>query len=500
MTQSPRKERSASLFSNLPPLPAVARYYDDFSDTYDEISDLTAEVWTVHFDGGTKQFNFLDIDRSIRDVVMRWCAFVLGDLSPITASSYLDQFKRIPPDLIVRLATCEPRSNLRSEWNKLRAGAIGIGAFGPVSNFLAFLCRFSIGDWNPSWLDIISQLPRPKYDKYASVRVGDVFLSLDEENAIIRHIDDMCQQIAILRSALADDLVESTAILLCSYQFGFRSKQIAMLEMRNIKIWDDGIDEYPAVHLTFSMIKQRSSKCVFPMPRRIKREWSAIFVEVFERAKLKGLAGADHVFSRTPQEISVAISDLTKSLGHRRGATELRHTSAQRLVDAGASEEELAEFMGHSCLDTGLVYFNSSRSQAQRINQALGLSSTYQNVLKVAHGRFISLDELVELKGDHQVAGVPHGVPIAGIGGCEVGQPSCPKNPIMSCYGCNKFMPIASVAIHLRVLEDVREIMKFFYASSYAERGSPAFQLQDTIAKVQTVIDELGGQRNELDS
>jgi hypothetical protein len=68
----------------------------------------------------------------------------------------------------------------------------------------------------------------------------------------------------------------------------------------------------------------------------------------------------------------------------------------------------------------------------------------------------------------------------------------------MSCYGCSRFMPIASARIHLQVLEDLREVMKFFHASSYAERGSPALQLESTIAKVQAVIDELGGARNEL--
>jgi hypothetical protein len=170
------------------------------------------------------------------------------------------------------------------------------------------------------------------------------------------------------------------------------------------------------------------------------------------------------------------------------------------LVDAGASEEELAAFMGHTDLNTGLVYFNSSRSQAERINQALGISSTYQNVMKVAHSQFISADELAGLKGDQQIAGVPHGIPIAGIGGCELGQPSCPNNPVISCYGCSRFMPIASARIHVQVLEDLREVMKFFYVSSHAERGSPALQLEGTIAKVQAVIDELGGQRNELES
>lgn len=224
------------------------------------------------------------------------------------------------------------------------------------------------------------------------------------------------------------------------------------------------------------------------------------FVELFERAKQRGMAGSDHVFDRTPDQISDVIAEQTESLGSRRIATDLRHTAALRIVDAGASEEELAAFMGHTDLNTGLIYFTSSRSQAERINQALGISSTYQNVMKIAHSQFISSDELAALKGEQQIAGVPHGIPIAGIGGCELGQPNCPNNPVMSCYGCGRFMPIASAGIHLQVLQDLRAVMKFFYVSSHAEPGSPALQLESTIARVQAVIDELRGQRNELES
>jgi integrase len=494
------RETAHCLLSNLPPLPAVVKYYDDFSDSYDRITNLESGFWRVHFDGTTRTFSFEDINSSLRDAVMCWCAFILARLSPVTAFEYLDVLKRIPSDLIVSVTTCDPQ-DLRSEWKKLLAREIPYTAFAPTSSFLAYLCNFSVGKWDSTWLDLISQMPYPKRDKYASVRVGDVFLSFDEEAAIIQHIDDVSARILARGESVPDDLLEGTAILLCSYQFAFRAKQIAMLEMRNVHIWNDGLEGNPAVHLTFTMIKQRNSRRVFPMIRRVKREWSPLFVELFDRAMLRGLRGADHVFQRTPTQVSQTLADLTESLlQRRRTLTELRHTAAQRLVDAGASEEELAAFMGHTDLDTGLVYFNSSRSQAERINQALGISSTYQNVMKIAHSQFISAEELAGLKGEQQIAGVPHGIPIAGIGGCEIGQPSCPNNPVMSCYGCSRFMPIASARIHMQVLEDLREVMRFFYVSSYAERGSPALQLEGTIAKVQAVIDELGGQRNELES
>ena len=61
-------------------------------------------------------------------------------------------------------------------------------------------------------------------------------------------------------------------------------------------------------------------------------------------------------------------------------------------------------------------------------------------------------------------------------------------------------MPTAVVDIHKEVLEDLRGVMKLFYASSHAERGSPAFRVANTISDVQAVIDELTGKPNELES
>lgn len=485
---------------NLPPLPTVIRYYDDFSDSYDQVTESDQSYrWRIHFDGRSNFLDFINFDPPVRRLVRCWCAFVLSDLSPITAYKYLEGLRRVPLDRMIGLITSSPQ-NVRSQWKELHGSNLPYGTFAPLASLLAFLCRFSIGAWEPQWLDLISQLPYPRVDKYASVRVGDVFITTTEEAAIVRHIDAVCARIKERPEAISDDRIEETAILVCSHQFGLRSKQIAMLEMRNIRIWNDGLEDCPAVHLTFTMIKQRSAKRVFPMVRKVKREWSPLFTELFQRAQRKGLAGTDHVFHRTPNECGKAIGDLTESVAQRRTAPELRHTAAQRLVDAGASEEELAAFMGHSDLNTGLIYFQSSPAQAERVNRALGISATYQRVVKIAHDRFITPQELADLKGDQQIGGVPHGIPIAGIGGCSQGQPTCPYNPVMSCYGCRRFMPTVDVAIHQGVLADLRGVIKFFYTESRGERGSPAFQLERTISNVQAVIDELGAVHHELKS
>ncbi|MCP1290407.1 site-specific integrase [Chromobacterium sp. S0633] len=283
-------------------------------------------------------------------------------------------------------------------------------------------------------------------------------------------------------------------MLMCAYQFGMIPLQIAWVKLRDIRIWEDSDILNPAVHLTFPMLKQKTASNSKPLTRKVKHEWSILICELYSRRYAYGTTGKSRLLAADSGEeagrrISILLGQLIPGGAT---ATDLRHTAAQHLVDAGASQEELAEFMGHSDITTGLVYFEASANQAERANKALGLSDIYSKVARIAHDKFISTDELAELKDDQQVASVPHGIPIAGIGGCSNGQLLCSSNPILACYGCHKFMPIDEIRIHEQVLSDFRGIVKFFHESSRGDKDSPAYlQLQRTISSVQAVIDEL---------
>ena len=185
-------------------------------------------------------------------------------------------------------------------------------------------------------------------------------------------------------------------------------------------------------------------------------------------------------------QVLSAVSDLDLNAGT------LRHAGAQRLVDAGASKEELAAFMGHSDVNTGQVYFTTSANQAELLNRALGASPTYIALAQLATRRSITPQELADLKGDQQVAGVPHGIPITGIGGCQSGQAACPYNPIMACYGCDRFLPVRDISVHHGVLRDFRAIVKSFHDASRGDTRSPTFvQLTRAVRDVQNTIAEL---------
>jgi hypothetical protein len=354
--------------------------------------------------------------------------------------------------------------------------------------------------WAPEWDDLITLQPWPKKDRYAAVRVGDVFITPEEEQSYVKYFDSLVARINDQPDALTNSELRTAAILIISYQFGMRPKQIAMLRLQDVRLWEDTLAPTPAVHLTFQTIKQIDRGKVLPLRRKVKRDWTPIFVEYRKRLLKAGNAPTCHFFSFTPGDVQRTIFEITAQLGTSRGATELRHSFAQRKVDSGATEEELAEGMGHSHLDSGLVYFTYSRTMAARVNQALGISAIYNTVLRFAHEPFISTDELSRLKSDRQIGGTPHGVPIAGIGGCKSGQPNCPYNPVLSCYGCHRYMPVADNKVHVRVLDDLRSLFGDLLSSSYGEPGSAAFQLEATIKNVQSVIAELTGVENVLES
>ncbi len=369
-----------------------------------------------------------------------------------------------------------------------------------LKSVLYHLCEFGISAWTPQYEGFLGTLPLPKKDKQAGIRRGDVFLSVDEESSLVAHFDQISQQVLQAPRSIRDNALRATAILVCSFQFGLRPKQIGMLQFRDVRIWPEADDDHPSVHLTFKMVKQRSATKALPLPRKVKREWGPIFLELHARAVRSEMAATDHFFGvSSASETGIVISKLTGALlPEPRCATELRHTAAQRLVDAGANQEELAEFLGHSDIETGLVYFQTSANQAERVNKAMGISSIYQQVTKIAHDRFISKEELSKLKGDQQIGAVPHGIPIAGIGACAIGQPSCPSNPVTACYGCYKFMPLNDLDIHRQVLADFRSVVSFFSEASRGEENSPAYvQLKRTISNVQSIIAEIEGRADE---
>ncbi|MCI0152291.1 site-specific integrase [Paraburkholderia sediminicola] len=489
----------ASVVSSLPKLPPIIRYYDEFDDVIRSIaSPDKAEAFRLLIYGRIHKLDFVRYPAAYGMLVKQLFLYLLGEgLHVASAFKAAGGATHFPVEEVEKLVGAGPH-RISREWTIIRARDLPQDAYRFAKTLLRLLCAHRLCGWSPTYEEFVrSSLPGPASDAHAGVHSGDVFLSVDEEAAIVRHLDELVAALGSSAvSASSAETILDAGMLLCAYQFAMRPIQIAMLHMRSVRIWHDAPGGPPTVHLTFHMAKQRSNSKRRPLTRRVKREWAPVFVALDKWRRLHGAAGNARFFNvQSNAEAGARIAALVRKLigsDDRGSATDLRHTAAQRLVDAGASHEELAEFMGHSYVQTGLVYFRTSASHAERVNRALGASDVYRRVARIAHDRFISPEELTQLKGDQQIAGVPHGIPISGIGGCTSGQPACPYNPVTSCYGCRKFMPLHDKAMHESVLASMREVVMFFEQSSRGDTRSPTYlQLQRTITEIQTVVDEL---------
>ncbi len=473
-----------------PELPSTVRYTDDFTDRNHVIDDMSADVWKLHLNGSVINIYFERYnDNHILIIIIKaFIADLLLRTSPATASIRYTGLQHIQLQEMITFIEERPE-NIRLIWDQFRAKKLPLNAYESLKALLRFIAERQLGNWSPLYLPFIStSLPLPTHKKHTAIRRGDVFISIDEERKIINWLNENSNNATNLTDSELFDL----ALIICSYQFAMRPKQIGLLRRRDCRILKNE-NFAKSVHLTFRTIKQRTAETSrIPLIRKVKLEWAPIFYEIYERGVNR--EGDSHLLQfKSAQTVGAKIREiLFKILSTERTATELRHSGAMRQVDAGANSEELAEFMGHTSLETGLIYFDTSPSQSERVNQALGISETYQRVAQLGAEKFITHTELARLKGEQQIAGVPHGIAITGIGACETGQPLCPFNPVTSCYGCPKFMPINDLSIHEQVLEDFRSVVKVFLDASRNESESPAFlQLKRTISEVYAVKEEL---------
>ncbi|MDH6264549.1 MULTISPECIES: site-specific integrase [Pseudomonadota] len=486
----------AAAVRSLPPLPPLVRYHDDFADKLHAIRDLSeASFITVEFDGKRQRINFDGYGSAspiIKLVLADW--FARLDLHTVVVSAnQLETYVRDRGLASLMMLVALPIFEARSHWNVFAKPNATPGQAGALRRTLHSLCSLSIGHWNPASAPLVRALRSPKVDLYRAVRSGECFLPLDHQAAIVDHIDEVCALLSKSSEAVDSVQLRDACILVIAYQYAFRPGQIARIEVADVRVFSTG-----AVHVAVIAAKQRDKKQRNRVTRRIKREWAPLFVELCRRREHRDLGANPEtperlLFRLTPGEISEILTELCEDLTDESWTpTDLRHTAAQRLADAGVAHIALTEFMVHASYRTANIYFDTSPTQAQRVNQAMAISPIYANVAKIARTRIIDKETLLRLPADKQIGGVPHGIPIAGIGGCEVGQSLCSKNPVLSCYTCRRFMPLRDTNIHERVLEDLRPVVLDFAASSRSNEQSPAFvQLRTTLDGVRRVVEGL---------
>ena len=225
----------------------------------------------------------LDFDRypgAYGMLVKQLFLFLLGkELHVVSAFKAANGAMHFSASEVEKLVDAGPHK-IGREWTVMRARDLPQDAYRFGKTLLRLLCAHRLCGWSPTYEEFIPLFPAwSRDDSHAGVRSGDVFLSVDEEAAIVRHLDEMVSALTSSVNAppAHEDLCDA-GMLLCAYQFAMRPIQIAMLSMRNVRIWQDAPDGPPTVHLTFHMAKQKSNSKRKPLTRRVKREWAPIFV------------------------------------------------------------------------------------------------------------------------------------------------------------------------------------------------------------------------------
>lgn len=477
------------IIERLPPLPKTIYYEDDYDEVVRSVvADGALDEFSLVISGEKLTVSLRCFTAPLRTLVHHFLLYELQDAAPQSVYCYFAGLRRFSNELLSKFAVLDPLI-LRREWVQSTDGYFP-DVLMAVKSFLRYLCDLELGGWSLRFRRMVSTLNVPNRDAYAVVRSGDCFLGVDEEAALIRWIDKQVAAVA----ALSTKELQRASLVICSYQFGMRPKQLGTLRKRDCEIRVNSEDGHASVYLTFRLLKQKDVQASrFPMQRKIKREWAPVLVATFEKLASEPSSAFFFGFQSRSALSEALITQLDAILpGCGRSAYDLRHSMAQRMVDSGANKEELAAALGHMSLQSGQVYFQTSANQAELVNKALGASEVYQQVAKISADRFISEKELAKLKGEQQIAGVPHGIPIAGIGGCKSGQPACPYNPVTACYGCPKFMPLRDLRLHKQVLTEFRSIVNDFRFASEGDEQSPTYlQLRQTIAEVQGVIQQL---------
>ncbi|WP_244221127.1 hypothetical protein [Paraburkholderia aromaticivorans] len=311
----PRIEPSTleHMLRSLPQLPPVVRYYDDFDDKLRSLSEVRqGDALGLHINGRLFRLDFSRYPPTYSALQKHLLVFLLGeDLRISTCFNVLNAAMHLDVHDVEHIVKAGP-PGISAIWLALRARQLPVHAYRFVKAVLRLLCRHRLCGWSESYLTYVStSLPGPATDKYARVRSGDVFLSADEEAAIVRYLDETSDLVrASGWSGLAYEALCDAAMVLCSYQFAMRPIQVAMLTMRDIRIWKPERDTEPTVHLTFLMVKQQGKLRKRPMVRRVKQEWGVLFIALVAYADSQGRNASDRVFGVSSNHEAGALHRL----------------------------------------------------------------------------------------------------------------------------------------------------------------------------------------------
>lgn len=459
---------------------------DDFNDKFHTFGELESDAWEVFFDGASARIAFPSSMQDQISLLKAVAADLIVSRSARTAASYFSALRSVDEstllDVLRSIGEDDPSAFL-GKWVSRYHRALEMRSARAIRYILHCACKWNYGAWHKAESALVRALPGYSFSKYKSAQEDSCFVPILAQSQIVDFIDEVARQ-ARQRKVSRDELIH-TAILALAFQYGLRRGQIARLGIDDVVSNSEKI-----VHIRVRLLKQRGQARARTVVRSVQDGWTPIFLALLQDPA--GGAG-EKFFGKRPYEISDLVKRLAAELtGSAYSTRDFRHTAAQRLVDSGASREEVTDFLGHSDHTAADVYFAASPKQADLVDAALGKSTIYGKIAEVARTKSISVIDLASRPDDEQITGMPHGIPISGIGACAAGQSLCQRNPVVACYTCHKFLAVEDPSLHQQVLSDLQSVVGQFDQPTRIDRVSPAMlQLRTTLEAVSAVVSQM---------
>lgn len=338
---------------------------------------------------------------------------------------------------------------------------------------------------------LINEVKGPEFKPYKNAFLNPVYFTTSDESIILKFIYESYNPDSY------SDLVDNI-ILHLSFELAPRPSQLYCIEIDDFeKTTSKNGESYFCVKLP--MTKKLKSMSLEKRERKISTVLGSK-IEILISLNNRLLNGFDRgLFKNLKTGKRLASSEISSSVIRQCNSLELsrkidptlfRHHLAQSLADQGASAETISEILGHNSTLPARAYIASTPNIAVIKSKALGSNETYKEL-----NSMLLTGEIIDRRKaakERWVKGMVGSQYIGGIGSCGLTEnTACPKNPVYSCYTCNKFHPFIDGS-HENVKDGLMKQAQYFV--DIAEKGldlehnRPVVQLERTIEAVDNVL------------
>jgi len=243
------------VLSRLPPLPAVIKYYDEFTERYYSIEKVSErEELDLTYGGFDMTLRLSRFSPSL-SILLKHVLLEMNsrEVNMHAIAVRITSVVHLTQEEIADVAFSSPES-IGQVWTRLLTEK-RINTLVATKEILRVLCTNRIGGWSPSYGEYISKsLVLPQKDKYAFLRSGNAFLTVEQESLTVSLIDDACNLTRKSRETLTLRDLNDVAMLICAFQFGMRPTQIARVKVDEVRHRISDSDGTTSVHISFPMI------------------------------------------------------------------------------------------------------------------------------------------------------------------------------------------------------------------------------------------------------